>query len=331
MSKLIITGNGFDLAHGLPTKYSDFMNYLLSYEKEPKLITGRYAILDSISENDQNRHHFYEELSKFIPEYELWNSFENALGMLDHEDVKDSNSSYYLGYGDDNWSDSANHDYQEMIGEGLKFASQIPFYLSEWIHSLKTKAVPLISQNVIKPSNLYFNFNYTDTIESIYGISEDRILYIHGKAIRGDSIIIGHHDNEYFSPKPLPRFETEEEYEWYINDIGDVDFRDQEAEEVIKTYFRRTYKNTSDIISRNKDFFRKLSEVTEIYVLGHSLSEIDFEYFDEIRKQIPAGCPWFITWHSQDDYNKLIYMMGLLNVSNYSAISFSKILRQNKF
>lgn len=40
MSKLIITGNGFDLAHGLHTKYSDFMNYLLAYEKEPEYIAG---------------------------------------------------------------------------------------------------------------------------------------------------------------------------------------------------------------------------------------------------------------------------------------------------
>ncbi|NJD04451.1 MAG: hypothetical protein FIA99_18090, partial [Ruminiclostridium sp.] len=130
---------------GLPTKYSDFMNYLLAYEKEPEFIMGRLAYLNSISEKDLNRHRFYEELSKFISEYELWNLFEDALGMLDYEDVKESNSSYYLSYSDDNWRDSANHDYQKMIGEDLKFASQIPPYLSEWIKSVNTKAEPIIS------------------------------------------------------------------------------------------------------------------------------------------------------------------------------------------
>jgi hypothetical protein len=178
MSKLIITGNGFDLAHGLPTKYSDFMNYLLAYEKEPKYIMGRFAYLNSISEKDQNRHRFYEELSKFIPEYELWNLFEDALGMLDSEEVKESNSSYYLGYGDDNWRDSANHDYQEMIGEDLDFASQVPLFLSEWIRSMSTKAEPIISQNAIMPNNLYMNFNYTDTLESTYGISVEQHIAI---------------------------------------------------------------------------------------------------------------------------------------------------------
>ena len=38
LSRLIIIGNGFDLAHGLHTKYSDFMEYLCSYEKEPEII-----------------------------------------------------------------------------------------------------------------------------------------------------------------------------------------------------------------------------------------------------------------------------------------------------
>ena len=30
MKKLFIIGNGFDIAHGLPTKYSDFQNYLIN-------------------------------------------------------------------------------------------------------------------------------------------------------------------------------------------------------------------------------------------------------------------------------------------------------------
>ena len=32
MQKLFLTGNGFDLAHGLKTRYLDFMNWM--YEKD---------------------------------------------------------------------------------------------------------------------------------------------------------------------------------------------------------------------------------------------------------------------------------------------------------
>ena len=53
MCKLIITGNGFDLAHGLHTNYSDFMNYLSVYKKELEYIAGRFAYLHSISDKDK--------------------------------------------------------------------------------------------------------------------------------------------------------------------------------------------------------------------------------------------------------------------------------------
>lgn len=324
MSKLIITGNGFDLAHGLHTKYSDFMNYLLAYEKEPEYIAGRFAYLHSISDKDQSKHRFYEEISKFIPEYDLWNSFEDALGMLDYEDLKESNSCYYLSYSDDNWRDSANHDYQYMIGEDLKFASQIPLFLSEWIRSINTKALPIISENIMQPDNLYLNFNYTDTLENTYEIPEDKILYIHGKALRGDSLVVGHHDSEYFKPKPAPRFESEE-CEMYLEDINEIDFRDQEAEEKIKSYFRSTYKDTSMIISRNEDFFRMIPQIAEIYVLRHSYSYIDFDYFHKIKNNVPANCPWFVSFYSEEDYNRLLELMRVLGVQSYHPIKISTI------
>ena len=31
MKNLLVVGNGFDLAHGLPTKYSDFLDYVTLY------------------------------------------------------------------------------------------------------------------------------------------------------------------------------------------------------------------------------------------------------------------------------------------------------------
>lgn len=89
----------------------------------------------------------------------------------------------------------------------------------------------------------------------------------------------------------LPRFESEEDYERNLDDIGSIDVREQEAEEKIRTYFKTTNKNTSRIIIQNKEFFEILSLVTEVYILGHSLSMIDFEYFAEIKKLIPASCP----------------------------------------
>ena len=96
LSRLVVIGNGFDLAHGLHTKYSDFMKYLCSYEKPPQIIYDRFVLLDSVSAQDQERHRFYEAIGKYIPEEDLWSSFEEALGFLDYEQIQEDNSCYFL-------------------------------------------------------------------------------------------------------------------------------------------------------------------------------------------------------------------------------------------
>lgn len=282
LSRLVIIGNGFDLAHGLHTKYSDFMEYLCSYEKEPETIYGRFVRLDSISPRDQEKHRFYEAISKYIPEQDLWSSFEEALSFLDYEQIQEDNSCYFLDYGDDNWRDSANHDFQYMIEEDLAFAKDISHYFLEWILHINTNVSPVVSSNMLNRSCLFLNFNYTDTLEKVYGIPTSNILYIHGNALRGNNLILGHHDATLFQGKTIPAFNAAEEHGIYMEDIEE-DFRLQEAKGIIKDYFRKTYKDTTSIIQRNQAFFYSLNLISEVYILGHSLSAIDFEYFLEIK------------------------------------------------
>lgn len=78
-TRLVVIGNGFDLAHKLPTTYSDFKNQLA-----------------------QDCSDFYRDICEYIPEESLWYSFEEALAELDVEQLQDDNSCYLLGYGDDN-------------------------------------------------------------------------------------------------------------------------------------------------------------------------------------------------------------------------------------
>lgn len=41
---LLIIGNGFDIAHKLPTKYKDFFTYLYSCGKGASVMAGGHAI-----------------------------------------------------------------------------------------------------------------------------------------------------------------------------------------------------------------------------------------------------------------------------------------------
>ena len=319
LSRLIIIGNGFDLAHGLHTKYSDFMEYLCSYEKEPEIIYGRFVRLDSISPRDQEKHHFYEAISKYIPEQNLWSSFEEALSFLDYEQIQEDNSCYLLDYGDDNWRDSANHDFQYMIEEDLAFAKDISRYFSEWILHINTNVLPVVSSNILNRNCLFLNFNYTDTLEKVYGIPASNILYIHGNALRGDNLILGHHDATLFQGKTITAFNAPEEHDTYMEDIEE-DFRLQEAKEIIKDYFRKTYKDTASIIRYYQSFFNSLATVYEVYIFGHSLSEIDFDYFAEIKKNVPLTCRWYISYH--DNIINAQNLIRRLNIKNFQLFQF---------
>ncbi len=300
MNRLIVIGNGFDIAHGLPTKYSDFMEYLLTLAQKPQFLVGNYALLDSIAPQDQAKRRFYEAISKYIPEQDLWCSFEEALGHLDYEQIQENNSCYFLDYGGDNWRDSANHDFQYMIGQDLSFASEIPYYVRQWIISINTNISHIFPLNLFDTGDLFLNFNYTNTLENVYQIPSSNILYIHGNALRGDKLILGHHDTSLFQERAIPAFNSAEEHGVYM-ESEDEDFRLQEAREIIRDYFRKTYKDTFSIIGYNQSFFQSLTNIKEIIIIGHSLSYIDFDYFVEIRKFVMPTCQWHISYHSDAD------------------------------
>lgn len=281
MRRLIIIGNGFDGAHNLPTSYYNFKEFV-----------------------KRRDYHFYESISRYISEDYLWSTFEKALGKLDETRIQEDNSSYLLGYGDDNWSDSAHHDFQYMIQQELEFSSLIPDYLEEWIKSINTDARPVVSGDTINRHCIFLNFNYTDTLERIYGIPEEKILYIHGKAIRDDKLIVGHHDITKLQKGGISAFNAPEKHGRYLS-VEDEDVRVTEALEIIKDYFRATYKDTESIIEENRQFFDSLADINKVFILGHSLSDIDMDYFVEVLKCVSPGCQWYISHHTRDDLKRI--------------------------
>lgn len=290
MSRLIIIGNGFDRAHGLYTLYDAFLEFIEMYE--PK---------------------FYEAISKYISDEYLWSNFEMALGKLNGLAIQRENSSYYLDYADDNWMDSANHEFQYMIQKDLTFATDIPYYFSEWIRTIDTNVRRVVSSDTINRQCIFLNFNYTDTLERVYGIPEDRILYIHGKALRNDKLVVGHHDCSKFQEDDIPAFNAPEEQGRYMY-VEEEDFRITEAREIIKDYFRETYKDTESIIEKNWQFFDSLVDIDEVFILGHSLSDIDMDYFDEVWKCVSPECRWYISYYSSDDLKRIRWFERYFNL-----------------
>lgn len=123
----------------------------------------------------------------------------------------------------------------------------------------------------------------------------------------------------FFQEKTIPAFNAAEEHGVYMEDIEE-DFRLQEARKIIKDCFRKTYKDTASIIRYNQSFFNSLTIVNEVYIFGHSLSEIDFDYFAEIKKNVPLTCQWYISYH--DNMVNAQNLIRRLNIKNFQLFQF---------
>jgi len=277
--KLVIIGNGFDMFHGICSSYWNFKQYLNE--------TGAFS--------------FIESLEKYILSDELWKSFEAALGHLDYELLESDNSHYMLGYGDENWRDSAHHDYQYMLEQELNFSNDISDYLHEWILSLDTHRIALLNAEILNNKNFFINFNYTDTLENTYDIHRQNIFYIHGKACETKYLIVGHGEKSLTEDKIKREFSSEEEQEMYLEYISGYDVRALEGQEIIRRYFCETYKDVEKIIYMNREIFNYYRGIQTVYVLGHSLADVDLPYFKLLNLVLGSNVSWVVTYYKSEE------------------------------
>lgn len=148
--------------------------------------------------------------------------------------------------------------------------------------------VPLLP---LDATALYLNFNYTNTLQRLYGISEHQVLHIHNSAADTVSdLILGH----AYSPADIKSLN-------HGANLEDQDVRVTEANKILDEYFSRTYKPTAQILRSHKEFFAGLAGVSEIYVVGHSLSEVDRPYIREIVNATKYAHPkWVVTYYKSD-------------------------------
>jgi len=246
---LYIIGNGFDLHCGLKSSYNNFRDYVKC-----------------------NNFQLYEKIEEYLIFDENWNILESALADLDAEQLQMDNEEFIIPYGHDGWKDSMHHDYEYVLNETLELLSvELVKTFKEWISSVEIPPKELVEKvDCIKNENsMFLNFNYTETLTKIYDIDKKNILHIHGTC---EEPILGHAFSE------TPRF----------NDDENKDIRVLNGQELINQYFKKTFKPTKKIISDNKTFFENLKyiDIEKVYVLGHSIANVDIEYFKEINKNI---------------------------------------------
>lgn len=189
--KLFILGNGFDIAHGLRTRYSDYREFLKTNDK--------YFLYQF-----ENQFHFCGNA--------LWGNLEENIDQIYLLDDL-SNDEIDLGLECEvDIQYTLDADYKNKFG----FLNRYITNLNSWIESIELNSVSKKTNN-ISNDDYFITFNYTKVLEEIYGINEQHILHIHGCV--GEELILGKDNSEridYLSAKKDTSSEWENAVKPYL-------------------------------------------------------------------------------------------------------------------
>lgn len=269
IKKLYIIGNGFDLFHEIPSSYRKFGEFL---ENEAPSV--------------------FDHVNQYLFSYDdnLWSNFEENLANLDVDSLLEEASESLVGYGAEDWSDAYHHDYQYEIEQVVRSLSKdLLFWFSKWVRQLEIPSSTNFSKKIlsIDKNAMFLTFNYTPTLNHLYNIAPEKIVYLHGNSsLKQDKLLLGH---GWITAKNV--IDTED-------DLENIDSRIEQGNEIINNFFKTTFKATDNIILSNQNFFQSLGSLEKIVVLGHSLSNIDIPYFKEILKNINASkVRWEVSYY----------------------------------
>lgn len=260
-TRLYVIGNGFDRAHGIPSSYSAFGTYVKIKDRDT------FRKVEEFLFGDDN---------------DVWANFEANLANLDVDGLADHASMFLGSYADEDFRASAYHDYQWAVEDVVSaLSTKLHAFFVEWLVDL---SIPDWGNLNVDRTARFLNFNYTPTLQRAYRVPETQVLHIHGR-IAGPrtDIILGHGMN---LPAPRSRHPDDE-----------VDFRIEEGERIMRRYFKDTAKPTAQVLRQHANFFDALTGISEVWVMGHSLGDVDVPYFQEIVRRVLPDARWKVSYY----------------------------------
>ncbi|MCK9986148.1 MAG: hypothetical protein AzoDbin1_02620 [Azoarcus sp.] len=230
---LYVIGNGFDLWHGIPSSLAQFKQYVQATDRD-----------------------VYREVEEYLPTEDDWSDLELALADMDVGALIDNLGHLMGSYGAEDWSDSGHHDFQYEVQNVVKrLSAGLRLRFAEWIRKLPIPSPSTARKRIatLDTGAVFFSFNYTSTLGTLYGVRPERILFIHGCAdLADDELVLGHawHPQTRTSLNDRP-------------DIEEIDTRLMEANDIIDGYFS-AHSSAPPNSSRNTRAFSTLLSVTAV-------------------------------------------------------------------
>ena len=245
MKTLYFLGNGFDIAHRIESRYSDFQDFMNESKEYDDLVIMLEELYGCTVDN-------------------LWCEFETALGLITgkeiYEDAVESAGK------DEELEREARMQQDIMHWNASNIRERLADAFSDWVAEISLDKVKPFYD--INPKDLFLTFNYTDTLEKIYNIPQTNILHIHGNQ---SNPIFGHGKKEYDDAWP-PEKEA-----WVITDEA-VDH----ARDLFKQFIKPV---DSIIKDHEMYFQGLKGTIDQVVIIGHSLGEVDLPYIEKIQAE----------------------------------------------
>lgn len=304
---ILIIGNGFDLAHGLPTRYTDFLDFCRDHRNSHK---------DNLYEFDKciNPNFWIDYFMKYNAG-ENWADFENEISkviMSLDSDMQNDGKKFEL---DDCIKKLSNNFLNGKYIDGGKeqqtFRSLRKYLLDDLNSLIRALEIYLIdimqtscvSKNIeeiekINP-DCVLTFNYTDTYARIYGKNKRiKYNYVYG-SIMGDNrrnvndMVLG--INEYFSDN------STNDYTEFI---------------AFEKYYQRILKESCSEYKEWIERIKRSGQETELVQRRRHPMQIPYSKYKYIHNLYIFGCSFDIT-------DKDIFRDFILNDNVYTTIFYS--------
>lgn len=110
----------------------------------------------------------------------------------------------------------------------------LQYCFEKWVDNCQRSITDPKYIYIEKEDSFFINFNYTDVIEILYKIPEERVLHIHGRSSKHERLIYGHNKFLYGSSMSYDDEQVSFELNKYHKNPYEHIFKHQELQKILK-------------------------------------------------------------------------------------------------
>jgi hypothetical protein len=301
MNKLVIIGNGFDLAHGLKTSYNHFIEYLVEEQFKSNKFESAFTLGGGI-ENIRELKNEIINGNDFI-----YQNFKNKF-------IRDLIWEFSLKY----WCDIENK-YFELLNttDNISYFFKDPKTLNSEFEILKNYLVEYLKEQeknvkalesykkmialVDSKETTILNFNYTDTLKKLYlnEINESNVIHIHGELSNPKNpIIFGYAANDEESRELIKKGDNE-----YMRNIKKHLYKRTENEKKLTNYLKGTKDINVTILGHSCGLSDKL--ILNQILNDENVKSVNIFYYEEYEQFFQTQVNIDRIMNNDDNFKKL--------------------------